>query len=66
VYPVEDHSNWMELYPVIREVIPKDFPPEKGTRFRVTVYVDAYHAHDLVTKRSITGILVMINNTLIR
>jgi hypothetical protein len=32
----------------------------------MNVYVDAYHAHDLFTRRSITGILVMLNNTLIR
>jgi hypothetical protein len=29
----------------------------------MTVYVDADHAHDLVTRRSITGILVMLNDT---
>jgi hypothetical protein len=28
----------------------------------MTVYVDADHAHNLVTRRSITGILVMLNN----
>ncbi len=32
----------------------------------MTVYVDADHAHDLVTRRSITGILVMLNNTPVR
>jgi hypothetical protein len=32
----------------------------------MTVYADADHAHDLVTRRSITGILVMLNNTPIR
>jgi hypothetical protein len=32
----------------------------------MTVYVDADHAHDLVTRRSITGILVMLNKTPIR
>jgi hypothetical protein len=32
----------------------------------MTVYVDAHHAPDLVTRRSITGILVMINNSPIR
>jgi hypothetical protein len=63
MYPVEDHSNWMELYPDASEEIPKDLPPEKGPRVRMTVYVDADHAHDLVTRRSITGILVMLNNT---
>jgi hypothetical protein len=32
----------------------------------MTVYVDADHTHDLVTRRSITGILVIVNNTRIR
>jgi hypothetical protein len=66
VCPVEDHSNWMEFYPDASEEIPKDFPPEKGPRVRMTVYVDADHTHDLVTRRSITRILVMINKTPIR
>jgi hypothetical protein len=56
----------MEFYPDASEEIPKDFPPEKGPRVRMTVYVDADHAHELVTRRSITGILVMLNNTPIR
>jgi hypothetical protein len=68
VYPVEDHSNWMEFYPDASEEIPKDLPPEKGPRVRMTVYVDTdhAHAHDLVTRRSIIGILVMLNNKPIR
>jgi hypothetical protein len=66
VYPVEDHSNWMEFYPDTGEEFPKDIPSEKGPRVRMTVYDDADHAHDLVTRRSITGILVMLNNTPIR
>jgi hypothetical protein len=32
----------------------------------MTVYVDAENAHDLVTRRSITGILVMINKKSMR
>jgi hypothetical protein len=39
---------------------------EKGPSFRMTVYVDADHAYDLVTRRSITGILVILNNMPIR
>jgi hypothetical protein len=66
VYPVKDHSNCMEFYPDASEEIPKDLPPEKGPRVRMTVYVDADNAHDLVTRRSITGILVMLNNNPIR
>jgi hypothetical protein len=54
MYPVENHSNWMEFYPYPAEEIPKDLPPEKGPRVRMTVYVDADHTHDLFTRRSIT------------
>jgi hypothetical protein len=66
VYPIEDHSNWVEFYQDAGEAIPKDLSPEKGPRVRMTVNVDADHAYDLVTRRSITGILVMLNNTPIR
>jgi hypothetical protein len=56
----------VEFYQDAREEIPKELPPEKGPRVRMTVFVDADHTHDLVTRRSITGILVMLNNTPIR
>jgi hypothetical protein len=56
----------MGFYQVAGEDISKDLSPEKGSRVRMTVYVDAYHAHALVTRRSIRGILVMLNNTPIR
>jgi hypothetical protein len=66
VYPVEDHSNWMEFYPDAGEEIPKNLLPVKGPRVRMTIYVDANHAHDLVTRRSITRIIVIPRNMLIR
>jgi hypothetical protein len=50
----------MKLYPDAGEEIPKDLPPEIEPRVRMTVYVDADHENYLVTKRSITGILVML------
>ena len=30
---------------------------------RITVMVDADHAHDLVTRRSVTGLILYVNNT---
>jgi hypothetical protein len=62
MYPVEDHSSWMEysLDAGSGEGIPKDLPPEKGPRVRMTVYVDADHAHNLLTRRSIKGILALL------
>jgi hypothetical protein len=56
MYHVEDHS----LYPDTGEENLKDIPPEKGPKFRMAVYVDADHAHDLVTRRSIAGFLFML------
>jgi hypothetical protein len=52
----------MEFYSDAGGEIPKDLPPEKGPRVRMTVNVDADHAHDLVIRRSITGILVKLDN----
>jgi hypothetical protein len=65
-YPVDDHPNWKDFYPDAEEEITNDLPMSKGLKVRMTVYVDADHAHDLVTRRSITGILVMLNNTPVR
>jgi SOS-response transcriptional repressor LexA len=66
VYSFEDHSKWMEFYPDAGEETPRDLPPDKEPRVRMTVYVDADHAHNLVTRRSITRILVILNNKPIR
>jgi hypothetical protein len=66
IFPVEDHSNWSEFYPDAEEEISSDFSASKGSKVRMTVYVDTYHAHDLVTRRSMVGILVMLNNTPVR
>jgi hypothetical protein len=53
----------VKFNPVTDEEIPKDLPLEKGPRARITVHVDSDHAHDLVTRKAIIGILVMLNNT---
>ncbi len=33
---------------------------------KLTAFVDANHGHDLLTRRSVTGILILLNNTPIR
>ena len=38
-------------------------PTPKGKAVRITVVLDADHAHDVVTRRSVTGILILLNNT---
>ena len=38
-------------------------PKPSGKKIRITAYKDADHAHDLVTRRLVTGILLFLNNT---
>jgi hypothetical protein len=58
-YCIEDHSNWKELYPDAEEEISNDLPKSKVPKVWMNIYVNADHAHYLVTKMS-------INNTPIR
>ena len=39
------------------------FPPSKGDEFNPTLCVDADHAHDRVTRRSITGLIAFLGST---
>jgi hypothetical protein len=66
MYPVEDHSNWMEFYPDDGEETSKDLSPGKGPKVSMIVYVDSDHEHNLVTRSSITVILAILSNTPIR
>jgi hypothetical protein len=67
-YP--DHSrfetskyDWSEFYPDAMEEYPPYMPEKRGNKpARITVWVDADHAHDVVTRRSVTGILLLVNN----
>jgi hypothetical protein len=57
--------EWNEMYPDAFEEMPYDAPKvkiEKG-RVNITCYVDADHGHDLLTRRSVTGYLIVINKT---
>ena len=60
-YPSQDHGTWEEFYPEAIEEIPPDMPTSRGKEMKVTIWVDADHAHDQVTRKSVTGIVVMIN-----
>ena len=65
-YNTVDYSNWTEFYPDAEEQMPHNMPKPKGKEARITCYVDADHAHDQVNRRSVTGILLMVNNTPVR
>ena len=55
IYHIEDHPNWKDFYPDAEKEIPNDIPMSKGPKIRMTVYVDADHARDLVTMEVYNG-----------
>jgi hypothetical protein len=61
IYPIENHSNWMEFYYDAEEEISNDLSKTKEQG--MTVHVDTDHAHGLVTRSSINGILLILNDT---
>ena len=58
-------TDWADFYPDAEEPLPPRMPEPLGNSVKVTTYVDADHAGNVVTRRSHTGILIYCNNTLI-
>jgi len=58
--------NWTEAYPNTTEELPPGMLVPKGKPVRIICYVDADHAHDQVTCRSVTGIILFVNGTPIK
>ena len=50
---------------VLSEPVPSDSPESRGAGFVMRLYVNADHACDCVTRRSRTGFLVYVQNTLV-
>ena len=59
-------SLWTEMYPNALEEIPKDVPEPKMRPVSITAYFDASLGCDLVTGRSMTGVLLFINSTILK
>ena len=50
---IEDHQNRKDFYPETEEEISKDLPMPKGPKVRMTVNLQADHAHNLEARLSI-------------
>ena len=59
----DHYDTWKEFYPDTEEELPPNMPTAKGAKAKITVYVDADHAHDKVTRRSVTCIILFVNGT---
>jgi hypothetical protein len=62
---IPDHQyDWMyTVYGDTKEVLPKDAPELLGKYVTLSHYVDANLMHDVITGKSVTGILHLINKT---
>ena len=60
-----DRPQWGHRYHGATEDIPDDAPEPKGKPVRSTTYVDENLLHDFVTGRSCTGILHLLNKTVL-
>ena len=63
-YPVVDHE-WKYIYGEVKEDLPKNHPEARGKSVAFTSFCDANLLHDLVIGRSVSGILHLVNCTLI-
>ena len=61
-----EEVNWRKQYPDGEEELPPNMPQPWGWPVRITAYVAADHAHDLVTRRSVGGVVIFLNNTPVR
>ena len=59
----DQNYDWFRVYDGAREEVPKDAPEPKGLPVVTTTYVDANLKHDMITGRSASGILHLVNGT---
>jgi hypothetical protein len=56
--------DWLStIYGDVKEELPPDMPIPKGRTIRTTTYHDANLMHDLITGRSMSGIIHLLNQT---
>ena len=63
VQPECGQESFIEQYPDAREEIPANLPKPLGKPLKASIWFDANHAHDKVTRRSITCIIAMVGKT---
>lgn len=63
--PTKEYDWERSCYPGAKELVPDDVPKPLGKPVLMTHYLDANLMHDLISGRSVTGILHMWNNTVI-
>jgi len=60
-----ERADWHEFYPNAKDTLPPDMPEPRGKPVQITMFVDASHAANVVTRQSRTGVLIYCNRLLI-
>ncbi|MGH7973897.1 MAG: reverse transcriptase domain-containing protein, partial [bacterium] len=60
------NTDWTEYYPDASEIIPANAVTHRGHPVQINVFCDAAHATDIVTRKSVTGILIFLNSAPIK
>ena len=61
----KDGENWTTLYGDVQEAIPANAPKARGKAVVLRLFVDADHAGNMLTRRSRTGYVQMINTSVV-
>ena len=59
-------ADWLPFYGDVEEEDPPNMPEPLGEPVVMTVFVDADHASNVITRRSHTGIMMIVQNALLR
>ena len=57
--------NWKEFYPFASDPEPPNMPKPLGEPVQLTMFVDASHAANVVTRQSRTGVFIFVNCALV-
>ena len=55
--------DFLNDYPDAEEEIPSDLPTAYGPNLETSIFVDSDFAHDIITRRSVTGIIQFVGST---
>ena len=61
--PMKEYDWQYSVYEGAKEVIPDDIPTPLGKPVQLTTFIDANLYHDMISGRSVTGVLHMFNKT---
>ena len=69
-YPTPDMSmfqehDWYDFYGDMKEEIPPNAPEPRGKEVDLRIFVNSEHTGDKLTRQSINGYIIFLNNALI-